>query len=228
MKRFFLCLVVFSMTLVGADFPQAPASGYYVADDEGIIDSKYESYINTLCREVNLATSVNMSVVTVSSVSNEGINIYADRLAEKWYPDQAVRDKTLVIVIAEDDHEVITSVGAELEKVLTSSKVDRTRRNIIIPNFKNHEYGRGVYWAMRTYAKEIEKEYDVDFETLEDSPGYEGDEFDEDFDEGCWSCWRAFTCLGWVLWWDSHWDHWHYKPQPPHRPHRPHKPHHPW
>ncbi|MBD3285088.1 hypothetical protein GF359_01825 [candidate division WOR-3 bacterium] len=205
--------------LASGAYPDAPSPGYYVADEEGIIESKYEEYINSLCREVNLVTSVKMTAVAVSTTGGEDINEYAENLSKSWYSEQTARDNGIIIVVAEDDHEVVTIVGKGLQEILPPSKVDRIRRNITIPNFKRHEYGRGVYWTLRTFAREMEDAYDANFETLEDTPDaddYADDYYDDAFEDGCWGCWRAIACLGWLMWWDSiwddhdHWDHHHH------------------
>lgn len=202
-------LLLIPLSLFGAGFPAAPSAGYYVVDEDRLISSKYEEYINALSREVDQVTSVSMTVLIISSTGDEDISVYADNLAGKWFAGGAERDKGLVIVIAKDDHRVATNVGKDLEDVITTARIRRTRKNILIPNFKRSEYGRGVYWAMREYAKEVEKAYDVDFENLSESPGYD-DELDDLFD-GCWACWRVTTCLRWYIWWERCRHHNHHR-----------------
>jgi uncharacterized protein len=213
MNRFVLSLIVFSIlapySLFGAEYPAPPSSGYYVVDKARKIDETYEAHINALCREVELVASVRMMLLTVSS-TDAGISEYADEVLASWGKGSG---KTLVMVVSFDDHKVHTAVSDELEKVLAKSRMSRIHEDILIPDFKRREYGKGVYRAFRLYAEEIADAYHVEFESLEKLPYIYG--YDDDWEEiedltddaariaTCCACWHVFYGPRW----HKHW-HW--------------------
>lgn len=202
-KFFALLTVALSpLALSGADYPTAPAAGGYVLDQAGVIEKSYESATDELCKEVETATSVRMQVVTVSALPGEDISAYARGVYAAW--NQGVEPNGLVLAVAVEDHKVSTYVGERLASALTEREVDRTRKNLLLPNFRKEEYGRGVYWALREYAKEIEKAYDVKLDVLREYPsGSQARVPDWVVGECCASCFRGACTAFWTaFWWD--------------------------
>jgi len=196
MKRFVLgmisVLILAPGGLFGAEYPDASSPGYYVLDQERKIEQVYEEHINALCREVELVASVHMAVLTLSTTGNKDVKNYAEELYELWSKDRPEPGKGLLIVAAFDDHKVYTAVGAGLKDALSKSTVNRIHERIIIPDFKKRSYGKGIYRAIRLYAKEIEDAYHVEFESLERTPYIYG--YDDDWDEAIEDAARIATC----------------------------------
>ncbi len=199
----------------GAEYPAPPQEGDYVLDQDGVISSSYEDAIDDLCEEVEAATSVRMYVVILSTLPDEDILAYSRGLYSAW--NQGVETNGLVLVVSVDDHKVTTYVGDRLASALTEREVDRTRKQILIPNFRSKEYGRGIYWAFREYAKEIEKAYDVKFDAVREYPRESQARIpDWVVGECCASCFRGACTAFWTaFWWDvfhhrhhRHYHHW--------------------
>lgn len=196
MKRFVLgmifVLILAPCGLFGAEYPDASSPGYYVLDQERKIEQVYEEYINALCREVELVASVHMAVLTLSTTGNKDIKDYAEELYELWSKDRPAPGRGLLIVAAFDDHRVHTAVGAGLKDALAKSRISRIQEDILIPEFKKREYGKGVYRAFRLYAKEIADAYHVEFESLEKTPYAYA--YDDNLDEAIEDAARIATC----------------------------------
>lgn len=200
-----IAVLVIPVVLLAADYPAVPESGYYVADTERKIESYYEEGINDICREVKLVTDVRMGVLTISSTDAEDIASYASSLRNDWFGEES----SLLLVVVMDDHQIATAVTDDLALIFTESRISHVRRRFLIPNFKEREYGRGIYWAMREFAKYIEAVYDEDFESLDDVPDdyYERDYHQDRVNDACVeACIRASCFLGWHWWWWEHWD----------------------
>lgn len=224
MKRFVLgmipVLILVPCGLFGAEYPDASSPGYYVLDQERKIEQVYEEHINALCREVELVTSVHMAVLTLSTTGNKDIKDYAEELYELWSKDRPEPGKGLLIMAAFDDHRVYTAVGAGLEDALAKSTVNRIHERIIIPDFKKRSYGKGIYRAIRLYAKEIEDAYHVEFESLEKPPYIYGHDDDwEEIEDLADDAARVATCCAcWHVFHGPHWHkHWHWRWRRHHR-----------
>jgi len=213
MKRVILSLVVVSILVPfgvsAATYPEPPSSGYYVLDTERKISETYEERINGLCREVELVAGVRMMVLTFSSTDDASIKEYAGDVLREWSKDES--GKTLVMVVSFDEHKVYTAAGDELEASLAKSRLSRIHEDILIPDFKRREYGKGIYRSFRLYAKEVADACDVEFGSLEKTPYVyaRDDDLEELADDAvriatCCACWHAFHGFHWHWRWRRH------------------------
>lgn len=165
-----IILLVACATLTAGKYPSPPPLDHYVQDLAGVIDDGYETRINDLCREVERTTSAEMAVLTVSTTSGEPHWLYATEVGNEWGVGQAEGDNGLLMLVAVDDREVFTATGSGMEGIIPDIIIDRIYRNVLVPNFKASEFGKGIYEAMQLYAVEIEKHYQVEFAGTEGAP----------------------------------------------------------
>jgi len=175
--------------LLALDIPSPPPLDTYIKDMAGAIDASEETRINELCREVERVTTAEMAVLVISTTDDEAHWYYATEVGEEWGVGQKGEDNGLLMLVAIDDRQVFTATGTGMEAMLPDAKIDQIYRNILVPNFKNADYGEGIYQALQLYAVEIEKYYEVELANTEGAP-----EIKEKSSGSGLSCLRALFC----------------------------------
>lgn len=133
--------------------PTASAVSYpqlrdYVTDNANMIDQSYEAKITQLAGAIEKETTVQIAVVTIESLEGESIEMYSANLFEKWGIGKKDKDNGLLIIVAKDSHDYRFEVGYGLEGTVTDSMKVNIGDRIIVPNFRNGEYGKGIYESM--------------------------------------------------------------------------------
>lgn len=157
-----------AITASAQEYPSPPPPDNYIVDQTGKLNADEITSINNLCREVERTTTAEMAVLVVPSTGEQDISMYATELGNRWGVGQKDNDNGLIMVVAIDDRKVFTATGSGMEGYLTDARINQVYRGVLVPNFRNSEYGKGIYEALQLYAKDIEKEYGV---TIENSKG---------------------------------------------------------
>ncbi|MBG43060.1 MAG: hypothetical protein CL530_03740 [Aequorivita sp.] len=90
-------------------------------------------------------TTRKIAVVTVDSISPyDDIQKYASDLGNYWGVGQKDIDNGLLIVFSKPLRKVAISTGYGTEKVLTDSICKQIIESVMIPNFKNGDYFKGI------------------------------------------------------------------------------------
>lgn len=137
-----------------------------LADAAGVLTSAKRAQLTEFLTELSKNTGVQIGVVTVNSLGEKTIEEFSLAVAEKWKLGQRGKDNGALLVVAMEEHEVRIETGYGTEGVLTDAKCARIIRNIIVPAFKQGEYGEGIFSAVKTMAGIITSD-----ESLV-SPGY--------------------------------------------------------
>lgn len=74
------------------------------------------------------------------------------KVAEKWKLGQAGTDNGALLLVAVNDRALRIEVGYGLEGSLTDMKTGLIIRNVISPEFKNGNYGQGIYSGVKNIA----------------------------------------------------------------------------
>ncbi len=141
-----LLILLSTLPVVAAvDYPQVTG---FVTDDAGMIDQVYEAKITELAKNIEGATTVEIAVVTVESLEGESKEMYAVKLFEQADIGKKDKDNGLLILVAKQERKYRFEVGYGLEGVITDSMKVNIGDRIITPNFRNGEYGKGIYESM--------------------------------------------------------------------------------
>ncbi len=127
----------------------------YVNDFAGLMDAASTSDLETLIGGVEKGTGAEMAVVTIDSLEGITIEEYAVELFEYWGIGKADEDNGILILVALLDREVRIEVGYGLEGVITDLEAGRIIDDIIVPNFKEENYNRGIYDAVVTISNQV-------------------------------------------------------------------------
>jgi uncharacterized protein len=134
-------------------FPTASAVSYpqlsgYVTDNANMIDQSYEAKITQLAGAIEKETTVQIAVVTIESLEGESMEMYAVELFEKAGIGKKDKDNGLLILVTKEEREAKFEYGYGLEGTVTDSMRANIGERVIVPNFKNGEYGKGIYESM--------------------------------------------------------------------------------
>ena len=145
MTKWALILIIMILSVAtasGASYPQLTG---FVTDNANIIDSSYEAQITALAKQIEENTTVEIAVVTVESFEGESKEMYAVHLFEQAGIGKADKDNGLLILVSKQEREYRFEVGYGLEGVITDSMKVNIGDRIIVPNFRNEDYGKGIY-----------------------------------------------------------------------------------
>lgn len=148
MTKWALILIIMILSVAtasGASYPQLTG---FVTDNANMIDSSYEAQITALAKQIEEKTTVEIAVVTVESFEGESREMYAVNLFEQAGIGKTDRDNGLLILVSKQDREYRFEVGYGLEGVITDSMKVNIGDRIIVPNFRNGDYGKGIYESM--------------------------------------------------------------------------------
>ena len=141
-----LLILLSALPAVAAvDYPQLTG---FVTDEADMIDPAYETKITELAEKIEEATTVEIAIVTVESLEGESKEMYAVKLFEQAGIGKEDKDNGLLVLVAKQEQKYRFEVGYELEGVITDSMKVNIGDRIIVPNFRNGEYGKGIYEAM--------------------------------------------------------------------------------
>ncbi|MBU0628544.1 MAG: TPM domain-containing protein [Nanoarchaeota archaeon] len=101
---------------------------------------KIESVLNALYND----KIAEFSVVTINSLEGQDIDSYALNLAQGKLGDKE-KNNGLLLVVSVQDQKYKFEVGRGIEPILNDAKIGRVGRNYIVENFRNEEYGKGIY-----------------------------------------------------------------------------------
>ena len=140
-----LILLFLSPPACAVNYPQLQG---FVTDNANMIDPAYAYDISQLAAKIEQETTVEIAVVTIESLEGESMEMYAVKLFEQAGIGKKDKDNGLLILVAKQEQEYRFEVGYGLEGTITDSMKVNIGDRIIVPNFKNEEYGKGIYEAM--------------------------------------------------------------------------------
>lgn len=143
LKLFFLlsALLVFKFFAFSLD---VPAFTNYVVDNAKIIDANTEDELISYLSALEDTTGIQIAVLTIPTLEDEDLERYSFRVADTWQIGQRGKDNGALLLVAMAEHSVRIEVGYGLEDKLTDAKCGLIIRNIIIPEFKNERYSKGI------------------------------------------------------------------------------------
>lgn len=134
----------------------------YVNDFASILDASTESDLKNLITTLENETSAEIAVVTVGSLKGITIEEYAVELFERWGIGKEEKDNGILFLVAIEEREVRIEVGYGLEGVITDLEAGNIINDIIVPNFKNGDFGPGIYEAVIIASDQIYGEEDYE------------------------------------------------------------------
>ena len=138
--------------------PAFPEASGWVNDFEEVIDSATEAHLTKLIEDHNKKTSNQISIITIASISPyEYLAEYAKDLSNAWGVGEKGKNNGVTIIYSKALHEVRIATGYGIEKKLSDTSCTRIVNELMLPAFKNGNYGKGLVDGVQEIIRILEK-----------------------------------------------------------------------
>ena len=137
----FFCAALISASAFALKVPELKGR---VNDYANIISQSDEEEISRYLAAVEKQTTAQIVVLTVPSLKGDDIASFGIKVADSWKIGQSGKDNGVILIVAMQEHDVRIETGYGVEDTLTDVKCGLILRNVIIPEFKNGKYSRGI------------------------------------------------------------------------------------
>ncbi|MDR5695569.1 MAG: TPM domain-containing protein [Armatimonadota bacterium] len=124
-----------------------PATGF-VNDFAGILDPITRAELESRLQAYEKQTTNEIAIAIFPDLGGTPIEEFAVRLEEAWKVGKQGKDNGVLLVVAMRERQVRIEVGYGLEGRLPDSEAGRIIREIIVPRFRQGEFGRGLIEAV--------------------------------------------------------------------------------
>ena len=121
-----------------------PALSGRVVDQAGILSSAEEGRLTSKLKSLETGSSIQLVVVTLSSLRGHSIEDWGLALGRTWGIGQKGTDNGALLIVAPNDRELRIEVGYGLEGTLPDATADAIIRNVIVPRFKSGAMADGI------------------------------------------------------------------------------------
>jgi uncharacterized protein len=154
---FFICTVP---VVFGLDVSSFKPSGY-VNDFAGIMDEASKQKTEALITQLQSATGAEIAVVTVKSLEGGNLEDFSNELFTKWGIGKKGKDNGVLIFVAYEDRRVRIETGYGIEGIINDAMAGRIISDNMAPNFRQNDYGGGIYAGTFAVASAIAAEQGV-------------------------------------------------------------------
>jgi uncharacterized protein len=115
-----------------------------VVDAADILDQPTRSAIAAMLTTLEEKTTDQLVVATVTSLQGESIEVYANRLANRWALGQKDKNNGVLVLVAPTERKVRIEVGYGLEVTLTNAVAKYIIDQSMLPRFRAGDMAGGV------------------------------------------------------------------------------------
>ena len=139
-------VAIFLLLLASPAFAdvQVPSLTGRVVDQAGILNSSEESRLTAKLKGLEDQTTIQLVVVTLSSLRGTPIEEWGLTLGRSWGIGQQGKDNGVLLIVAPNDRELRIEVGYGLEGTLPDATANAIIRNVIVPRFKAGSMADGI------------------------------------------------------------------------------------
>ena len=133
-------------------------TGDFVDDFAGMLASTDEVTVTDILKKLLDTANVSVCFVTVSSTASAAPGYDAETLAAALYKNWHIGEKTgkgILFLVSRDDRRVAIEAGGG-DKGQYERLMNEVVKKHMLPNFKENDYGRGIYEGARAVAGLIE------------------------------------------------------------------------
>lgn len=148
-KTAILILVLISIFCSKTFSLSVPQARGYVNDYAKILKASEESEISSYLEALYDSTGIQIAVLTIPSLNGEDLELFSLKVAEKWQIGKKDKDSGALLLVALKDRKMRIETGYGLEDKLTDAKCGLIIRNVLAPEFRNGDYGKGILKAVQ-------------------------------------------------------------------------------
>lgn len=142
-----------------ADLPDPRASAQsWVLDQAGLIDDATEAAINARVDSLEARCGAQLAVATVDTTDALTPRDFATELFRLWGVGQRSADNGVLVLVVARPHRIEVETGYGAEGALPDGKVGGILDDVVIPRFKEDDYGGGVLAGVEAFAAALERE----------------------------------------------------------------------
>ncbi len=116
----------------------------FVNDFAGVIPDDTESQLETSLQQFEQEKTVEVAVVTVTSLEGDTIEGYAVRLFQEWGIGKKGEDNGVLLLVAVGERDVRIEVGYGMEPYITDGQAGRILDERVIPDLRQDNYAMGI------------------------------------------------------------------------------------
>jgi uncharacterized membrane protein YgcG len=144
MKNLFILIAAFLWLNVNAQNIPEHKSNTYINDFANVIDDSQEPILDKKIRDFKAKSSIEMTVVSITSLDGSDIDSYSNALFRKWGIGTSQLNNGLLILFSVSDRKWRIEVGDGLEEYMTDGYAKVEAKNVLVPYFKQKDYFSGV------------------------------------------------------------------------------------
>ncbi|MDP6642130.1 MAG: TPM domain-containing protein [Candidatus Nanoarchaeia archaeon] len=148
MKTKFTIFIIFLLLISTVEAVDYPKLNEFVTDNANLISPEDEQKIIEIAKKIEKETSVEIAIVTIKSLEGLDKEQYALELFEQAGIGKEDKDNGLLILVAIEEREYRVEVGYGLEGLIPDSSKVTIGTRILEPNFKEDEFGKGIYESL--------------------------------------------------------------------------------
>ncbi len=144
---FILFFATFCIANAQYQIPKKPTSDQSLIFNyatEQVLTKDEEYTLNRKLIDYEAKTSTQIVVIFIDELNGEDPNFLAANWGQKWGIGQSKEDNGLLILMAVKDHKIAIQNGYGLEEYLTDARSKQVIDYVIIPNFKQQQYYKGL------------------------------------------------------------------------------------
>lgn len=140
--------LIFVFLLLGLRDPAAardvpPLTGR-VVDQANLLTAEQRQRIETQLAALEKQTGDQLAVLTVDTLDGDPIEDFANKTGRAWALGQKGKNNGVILLVAKQDRKMRIEVGYGLEPELTDLQTNIIQTQIIIPHFKQGDFGGGI------------------------------------------------------------------------------------
>ncbi len=143
-RRVSLIVLLLLLPLVCALAKDVPYLTGRVNDTANLIPQDQRQRIEAQLAQFEKQTGDQVAVLTVDSLDGEAIEDYANKVGRTWALGQKGKNNGAILLVSKNDRKMRIEVGYGLEPVLTDLQTSLIQNQVIIPHFKQNDFGTGI------------------------------------------------------------------------------------
>src|SRR5258705_1147429 len=139
-----LCFLVVASASWAQDLVPVPALKARVTDLTRTLTPDQSAQLEQKLAAFEARKGSQIAVLIVATTHPETIEQYSIRVAEQWKLGRKGVDDGALLLVAKDDRAVRIEVGYGLEGALPDAIAKRIIEDVIVPRFREGDFGRGI------------------------------------------------------------------------------------
>jgi uncharacterized protein len=137
-------------------------TGTYVSNPDAIIQPQTVSAIDSILRDLENKTTVQVSVVVLNSIGDQDIFDFAQELFVEWGIGDKQKDNGLLILLVKDKRTVRFHTGDGIEGILPDATCKQIQMDYMVVYFKQGDYDTGILEGVKQSSLILSNPDDAD------------------------------------------------------------------